>query len=422
MSDAHPSILFVHDQYPGQFGALAQFLLDQGWTVSFATLEKNLPHNADYKVLGYTPHRSPAAQTHPYAQAYDRAVLTGQACARSCVNAKDAGELTADVIISHTGPGAGLFLRDVFPEAFIVAYCEWWYHSPGIDTRYLAELQGTQPGKSLDYMIMARSRNASIAAELLTADQALCPTQFQADQFPDVLRSKVTVSHDGVDTAYYAPLPERTALGRPKNKVLAHIPQHAPIVTYATRGMEPHRCFPEVFKAFSQVAAQQKDVFFVIAGENEVFYGSDRDRQIDWLAQVRKAYPIAPSQLITPGTLAKSDYRWLLRRSSVHVYCTVPFVPSWSLIEAMSTGAPLIVSDVAPVREIVPDKCATFVDLLDPVALPHAIEKTLLPDKERGTFCKMARTAVRRKYSLSSQLDERLEWLMMGITSKNMLA
>ncbi|MEP0961401.1 MAG: glycosyltransferase [Roseobacter sp.] len=422
MGAEKPSILFIHDEYPGQFGAFAEYLMAQGWAVSFATLNKNIPENMPYPVFGYTPHRTPAAQTHPYAQSYDRAVLTGQACARTCMAAKDAGELAPHVILSHVGPGAGLYVRDVFPDAFIVAYCEWWYHSPGVDTCYLMDLAGQIEEQNLDQLIMSRSRNTSICTEILSANKALCPTEFQASQFPKELRRKITVFHDGVDADYFCPLSKSTNLKNPANGALAALPTDAGVVTYATRGMEPHRGFPQVMQAFSKVAAQRADTYFVVAGENKVFYGSDQDRTVDWFAEVTERYPIPRERLICPGTLTKSDYRWLLRRSCAHVYCTVPFVLSWSLLDAMSVGAPLIVSDVAPVREVVPVDVAKFVDLRSPLALSRAIIEVLEEKENAVRKSKLGRNRILADYNIADQLEQRRQWLLDGLSERTRCA
>ena len=46
------------------------------------------------------------------------------------------------------------------------------------------------------------------------------------------------------------------------------------------------------------------------------------------------------------GRLTFHKYVDWLQRSWCHVYLSHPFVPSWSLYEALATGCPLVVSDI----------------------------------------------------------------------------
>ena len=81
-----------------------------------------------------------------------------------------------------------------------------------------------------------RARNAPIAMDLAASDAAICPTAFQASQFPEVFRRHLSVMHDGIDTDYFQPSPaaRSSTLG-------GLVAEDAHVVTYATRGMEPHR-------------------------------------------------------------------------------------------------------------------------------------------------------------------------------------
>ena len=72
---------------------------------------------------------------------------------------------------------------------------------------------------------------------------------------------------------------------------------------------------------------------------------------VDWKAKALAENDIDPARVHFVGRLGRRDYLRLLQRSDAHVYLTVPFVLSWSMLEAMSTGCALVLSDTEPVRE-----------------------------------------------------------------------
>ncbi len=390
-----PSVLFVHDSFPGQFGALCRALVDRGWQVAFATAA-DAPATAGIRILRYAPHRAPSPQTHPYAQPMDRAAIRAQAFARVALDARAEG-LAPDVVVAHSGWGAGMFARQVFPEARFIAYCEWWYRFPGADVAWLAD-HGYPAPTGPEAAIHEQARNAPIAMDLAAADGAVCPTAFQAAQFPPVFRAALTVLHDGIDTDRFRPEPG--ARGDTLGGIVAG---DARVVTYATRGMEPHRGFPEFMAALPRVLAADPRAVVVIAGENRVCYGGDLLRRTDWKARALAANDVDPARVRFVGTLPPAAYLRLLRRSDAHVYLTVPFVLSWSMLEAMSTGCAMVVSDTGPVREFVDGGAARLVDIAAPGALADAILATLdEPATERRAS---ARGIIEARVPLGAALD-----------------
>ncbi len=399
-------ILFVHDNYPAQFGGLGQWLASRGWEVAFATAHPPAEAPAEMRILAYAPHRAPSRETHPYAQPMDKAAINAQAFARSALAARQRG-YRPDVVVAHSGWGAGMFAKDIFPEAAFVAYCEWWYRFPGADVAFLAEMEGRPLGAPLEAPMHERARNAPIAMDLSAADAAICPTKFQASQFPEIFRRTLRVLHDGIDTDRFRPdaAVRHATLG-------GIVAEDARVVTYATRGMEPHRGFPQFMAALPAVLADDPKAVAVIAGENRVAYGGDGVRKTDWKARALAENDLDPARVHFVGRLGSADYLRLLQRSDAHVYLTVPFVLSWSMLEAMSTGCGLVLSDTDPVREFGDRTNAALVDMTRPDTIADGVREMLAdPTSDRR---RRARELVQRRLSRPSLFAQK-EKLFAGL-------
>jgi glycosyltransferase involved in cell wall biosynthesis len=365
-----PRILFVHDNFPAQFGRFGHWLAGAGWDVCFATAAKHAGGRG-IRVFHYASHREPTMETHPYARNMEKCVINAQAFVRAALEQRNKG-YWPDIVMAHTGWGAGMFARQVFPEARFIPYCEWWYRHPGSDVEYLSALGGEPVPSTIEGAIVEHARNAPIAMDLSAANAVLCPTHFQASQFPPIYRAALTVLHDGIDTDYLSPD------AKARNSTLGGlVAEDALVVTYATRGMEPHRCFPQFAAALPEVLAADPRIVVLIAGENRVAYGSAKQRKTDWKARAVEEHGLDPRRVIFTGRLPYGEYRDLLRRSDAHVYLTVPFVLSWSMLESMSIGCAMVVSDTAPVLEFADESNARLVDLRRSGHLAERVIETL---------------------------------------------
>lgn len=357
-------VMFLHNNFPAQFGPLAHYLSRQGHEVTFGTRWKGAPPEW-LRIVRYEPHRKVGRQQHPYLKFVESAVLNGQAFARVGWKMKDEG-FTPDLVVAHSGWGPGLYVRDIWPDAKLLGYFEWYYRTRGADVGFLAP-----PSRDDGHRV--RTRNAVILLEHAACHWGLVPTDYQASQFPELARRKLTVLHDGVDTAWFAPRPGRR-LKLPQLDV-----SHArEIVTYVARGMEPYRGFPQAMAAFAEVQRRRPRAHVVVVGEDRVAYGRKLPGGDTFRQKMLRELEFDLDRLHFTGRLPRNHYREVLLASSAHVYLTIPFVLSWSMIEAMSAGCLLIASDTDPVREVVRDgENGVLVDFFDTGALAERICEAL---------------------------------------------
>ena len=99
-------------------------------------------------------------------------------------------------------------------------------------------------------------------------------------------------------------------------------------------------------------------------------------------------------------------YLALLQVSSAHVYLTVPFVLSWSMLEAMSAGCLVIGSDTAPLREVLVDgKNGLLVDFLSPTQIADRVDEVFAHSKRMQAMRKAARRTIVERYEVGQSLE-----------------
>lgn len=405
-------ILFVHQNFPGQFLHLAPALAARGHEVRALTDTRNTRPSpvpvARYRHNAPPPDPAATRLGRNYTQMSDRGVTV----ARAALAMRRQGYVP-DVVFGHSGWGETLFLKEVWPEARHLVYAEFYYRGIGQDVGFDAEFSTAPPG-SFDPVMTAQARAAHLGQALLHCDAGLSPTRWQADSHPPDLRAKISVIHDGVDTDAVAPNPA-ASLSLPGGRVIRAGDE---VLTFVNRNLEPYRGYHILMRALPAVMAARPGCQVVIVGGDEVSYGRPAPEGKSWkqifLDEV--AGRIDPARLHVLGRVPYPTFLALMQVSRVHAYLTYPFVLSWSMIEAMSAGALVVGSDTPPVRELVADGVTgRLVDFFDVAGWSEALIQALAEPARSAPLRAAARRHVLDTYDLQRICLPRLVAFVEGV-------
>jgi glycosyltransferase involved in cell wall biosynthesis len=394
-------ILFLHTNFPAQYRHVAQALASNpNNQVVFGTKNKDVSLLGIYKAI-FEPSRNPHPSTHHYVRPLESAVLHGQAVYKIAEQLK-AQKFIPDIICGHSGWGPTLFVKDAFPNTPLICYFEWFYQARGSD----ADFDPSDP-LNVDDIARIRIKNAPILIDLYSCDRGLSPTCWQRTQFPPEFHSKISVLHDGIDTEYFKPK-AGAKLVLP-NLDLSGVDE---LVTYVARGMEPYRGFPQFIEAIAYIQERRPNCHVVIVGSERVCYGKSLPDGVSYKEFMLKKVPLDLSRVHFTGSLPYNQYLQVIQASSAHVYLTRPFVLSWSMIEAMSTGCLVVGSNTAPVAEVIQDgENGLLVDFFAPQQIADRVDQVLDHPTRMAELRAKARETVLERYALADLLPKHLEMI-----------
>lgn len=338
------NILFLHRDFPAQFKYLVVALANNpNNNVMFITDDNSVEIQGVTKYVLQREAEDPLADSY-HLRLYGKMIENSKAAMKIAQEIKAQG-IKPDIIYGFGFWGLNLFMKDVFPDVPLVSYCEWFYNLKGTDLDFDGRVFTEEQTSVI------RCENSHALLDLHTADACVCPTYWQKSQFPREFHSKIRVIHDGIDTNTCSPKADAKFLIKDKNLELTAEDE---VITYGTRGMEPYRGFPEFMKAVEKLQKKRPNAHFVIAGADRAYYGP-MPEECTYKELMLKTLDLNLDKIHFVGGLSFYDYIDLLRISSAHIYATFPFILSWSILNAMSTGACVIASATAPVLEVIRD-------------------------------------------------------------------
>ncbi len=381
-------ILFVHPNFPAQFGPVGE-RLSKREDVQCVFVSRNATgQQRGFDCVRYNLRGGATKQNHYCARTFENAVWNSHAVYETC---KATAEISPDLIVGHSGFGSTAMLAELY-GAPIVNFFEYYYRSRGTDMDYRPEF----PSAEID-RLRARMRNAMILIDATTCTLGYTPTEFQRSLFPETVRESLEVVHDGIETDVWFPMEhDRTVNGE-------LFGEQTKLVTYVARGFESMRGFDQFIKAAKVLCDRRADVTFLVVGKEGTHYGNDKKYYGDEgiKQHLFKETGADESRFRFLGALPREELARVLSMSDAHLYLTVPFVLSWSMLNAMACGAPVVGSATAPVEEVISDgENGLLVDFHDPLAIADGLERAL---DDRDLSLRMRKNGlvtIRERYAL----------------------
>lgn len=398
-------LLFVHQNFPGQYRQLLDWLIAQGGhQIVFLTQKRDVPPIKGVTIARYEPHHRPAANAYALSKYWEECCGAGFAVAQGCKKLEADG-FVPDLVLGHVGWGELTFLKQVWPDVPIIGFFEYYFLAKGGSVGFDPEFPASEHAP-----FIMHARNAVNFANIQTVDLGQSPTLWQRDTFPESFHSKIYVCHDGIRTDLLRPDPKaQVHLGRLNRAVTAE----DEIFTYMARNMEPTRGFHIFMRALPHILDARPGARVLIIGGSETSYGKASDLEGGYRAQMEKELGdrVDWSRVHFLGRVPYADYQRIIQISRCHIYLTVPFVLSWSLLESMSMGATIVASDTAPVREVMSHgETGLLVDFFQPEALARQVVEVLSRPADYAHLGRAARAHVVEAFDFTTRcLPEHLE-------------
>ena len=390
------NLLFYHQNFPGQFKSWAPAMARMGHRVVCIGDKANIGHRTDWpKTIEVRPYEAPRGagkETHHYLQNTEACVRRGQQVFRHLLQLKSEG-FVPQAAIGHIGWGESLYIKQVFPQCKVLGFYEFFYRTSGQDVGFDPEFPATP-----DDFLRIPTKNALNWLAFDAGDWCISPTHWQASTYPQEYRNKMSVIFDGVDTDRIAPGENVSLEWEGKS-----YQQGEELLTFVNRNLEPYRGYHRFMRALPEIMKARPQAKVLMIGGDQVSYGRPPHGKKGWkehiLEEVQGQLDMERVQFM--GRVPYDIFLKVLQVSRAHVYFTYPFVQSWSMVEAMSSGCNVIASDTTPCREFITHGVeGTLVPFFDQNALVSATVHALAHPEHYLEHRKRARERIVRDYDL----------------------
>ena len=393
-------LLLIHQNFPGQFRDLGPAWLAMGHQITAlgsaaAPTQANRWDGLTHLQYSVDGEDSPTDRQR------------GDAIATICRELQ-ATESPPDLVLVHSGWGEAQRLREVFPTTPLVVYPELWGSPEALGFGFDHHLQElTPPPGCFD------EQNQLSADAINASDAAIVSCIAQYNSFPAQLQQQLTVLPEGLNideimldepTHVQHTNPERGSISPDLYE------SDQPLVTLVSRYLEPLRGLRLAFEAWPMIAAAVPDARLVVVGQQREGYGFavDANEDASHLDTALSDLPdsVDRNHIHVLEWIDHGDMLKLLRHSACHLALSYPYTLSWSVLEAMACGAPLISNYGSPIApEITHNHNGLLIPFNEPEQLAESAISLLTNPALQTDLGDRAQRTAKERFDLSTSLN-----------------
>ena len=332
-------LLLIHQNFPGQFRDLAPAWLKAGHQVH-AIGEAIAPQDNSWEGLCYHRYKCTG---HPSPGPIERS----QAVLEVSRHLQRDG-WQPDVVLAHSGWGEALQLKQVWQTCPVVIYPELWGTPRALGFGFDEALDGLEVDPSCFAI-----PNLLTELAIVQCDLAIVSSVSQLKSFPEVLQQKITLLPEGVDCTNVEYSAQKTTLTLSGEE----ISENHPVVTLISRGLEPLRGLRQAMRAWPLVTAEIPEAHLVLIGQHGLGYGLENSKGDTHLNDALDALPpeVNQKRIHNVGWVSHTEMLRLLRSSTCHLALSYPYTLSWSVLESMACGCPMVSNYCSPIAHYLID-------------------------------------------------------------------
>lgn len=385
-----PVIVFIGAVYPGQFGALCDYLRTTGLADSYFLTTPGYREQNQHRgphILAFQPDgKIVGPQSYYYSDKVERSARIARGVLRALQDFERGGR-RIDAVVAHSLWGAPHFLYDEL-DAAIVSYIEFpSYRAHGWDPDYPPDLAQRLGDRNMEMLHFHQA---------LLSDLVIAPSHHAKAMFPPELQGRIEVQFEGFD------IPDRPRAARPADAPFT--------IGFAARDLSNAKGIDIYVRLVDRLLAEGVPARFVALGDPvastygyeaqwvERKYGGEVKSFRDHLLRL---YPRAAAAIEFPGKLPYEQFAAQVDAVDLFLYPLRFGVANWGLMEILARGGCVVAPDRGYAAELIHDDVNGRLVPDDDEAWLAAI-RSLMADPERRRRYGDAARETGRSYHLSA--------------------